>query len=979
MNSSLFHSGVAHDENPPGRGSGRYAWGTGENPGQHQRGFIAEYQKMKNKGLSEKEIAAALMGVKYMKKDGTPAYYTAGDLKIRLTLEKKRQREEDIVRAKVLYEECDGNKSEAARRMGIAESTYRNLLNEEIAANQRRYQGAAELLKKRIDESELGAIDISKYSELYTGMSEHTKNIAVAMLEEEGYVKMWVRVPQADGKNQMKMLVLARQPEEGETKADVYREVQQNKYKISPIVDFTPDGGETWWTPEFPSSMSLNRIMIRYADDEISGADRDGVIQIRRGVQDLDLNGSMYAQVRIAVEGTHYMKGMAVYGDDSEFPPGVDVIYNTNKKKGTPAIDPTAEYDAEKDVWSGKEVLKRMKINQKTGEIDQDNPFGALIRGPKEVNGVITASGQYHYKDADGNDHLSPLNKLRDEGDWSTWSRSLASQMLSKQSEELVKEQTGKSLRDRDEELDELMHLTNPVLKKKMLEDYADNCESQAAELSVSGFPRQRFQVLLPVPSLKDNEIYAPNYKDGEQVALVRYPHGGTFEIPLLTVNNKNAEAKKFMRNAKDAVGINKHTADILSGADFDGDTALVIPTDKVSIKNSPPLPGLKDFDPKVYKLPDSADPVDNDTKQREMGKVTNLIADMSLHPDVTPRDIEKAVRHSMVVIDSEKHHLDWKQSEIDHDIVEMKHHYQGTTKTGGPAGASTIVSRAGAEVYIPLRKEITDTSKMTPKELADWKAGKKVYRNTGEKALELITDPTKMTPDEMIRYQAGKKVFRETDKLKTTKIEAMYTVDDAYELVRDRDNKIESAYADYANGLKSRAQTARATARSIETVPTSPSAKAVYKDAVDSLKAKVRQIELNKPKERQALLIGNAIYDEHIASNPGLDYEHRMKIRAQAMDKARAIVGSKKPSVEFTDREWEAIQSGAISKTIQEKLFQAADQDKLKKLATPRTTQTLSESDIRIIRAMKMNPKYTNQDIAERVGCSISLVNSVD
>ena len=41
------------------------------------------------------------------------------------------------------------------------------------------------------------------------------------------------------------------------------------------------------------------------------------------------------------------------------------------------------------------------------------------------------------------------------------------------------------------------------------------------------------------------NEIYAPNYRDGENVVLIRYPHGGIFEIPELIVNNKFAEKVK--------------------------------------------------------------------------------------------------------------------------------------------------------------------------------------------------------------------------------------------------------------------------------------------------------------------------------------------------------------------------------------------------------------------------------------------------
>lgn len=94
---------------------------------------------------------------------------------------------------------------------------------------------------------------------------------------------------------------------------------------------------------------------------------------------------------------------------------------------------------------------------------------------------------------------------------------------------------------------------------------------------------------------MKDDEVYAPNYKNGETIALIRYPHGGTFEIPILTVNNKQPEAKRVLGNAIDAVGINSKVAERLSGADFDGDTVMVIPTGgKTKIKSTPYLDGLK-------------------------------------------------------------------------------------------------------------------------------------------------------------------------------------------------------------------------------------------------------------------------------------------------------------------------------------------------------------------------------------------------
>ena len=51
------------------------------------------------------------------------------------------------------------------------------------------------------------------------------------------------------------------------------------------------------------------------------------------------------------------------------------------------------------------------------------------------------------------------------------------------------------------------------------------------------------------------------------------------------------------------------------------------------------------------------------------MGKISNLITDMTLL-GASEDKLARAVRHSMVVIDDEKHHLDYKQSEKDNNIA---------------------------------------------------------------------------------------------------------------------------------------------------------------------------------------------------------------------------------------------------------------------------------------------------------------------
>ena len=148
------------------------------------------------------------------------------------------------------------------------------------------------------------------------------------------------------------------------------------------------------------------------------------------------------------------------------------------------------------------------------------------------------------------------------------------------------------------QEYADIMALTNPTVKKYLLNKFASECDSSAVHLQAAALPGQRYQVLTAIPTMKETEVYAPNFQDGTKLALVRYPHGGIFEIPVLTVNNRQKQARSILgTKPQDAIGINSKVAEQLSGADFDGDTVMCIPTDdkqgKVRISRSKPLEGL--------------------------------------------------------------------------------------------------------------------------------------------------------------------------------------------------------------------------------------------------------------------------------------------------------------------------------------------------------------------------------------------------
>ena len=662
---------------------------------------------------------------------------------------------------------------------------------------------------------------------------------------------------------------------------------------------------------QYPESMDSSRLKINYAED--GGIQKDGVIEIRRGVDDLSLGDSHYAQVRIMVDGTHYLKGMAVYSDD--LPDGVDVLFNTNKKTGTPMTD----------------VLKKIKD-------DPDNPFGSLIK---------EHGGQSYYIDKDGNEKLSLINKRAEEGDWGEWSDHLPSQFLSKQRMTLINKQLGLATADKVAEYDEICALTNPTVKKTLLKSFADDCDSAAVHLQAAALPRQKYQVILPLTTIKDTEVYAPNYKNGEQVALIRYPHGGTFEIPVLTVNNKQPEGKKVLGNTpKDAIGINSKVAERLSGADFDGDTVMVIPTGgKIKITSTHPLKGLEGFDPKEKYGPDSTTQPYKRMKntQTEMGKVSNLITDMTLK-GATEDELARAVRHSMVVIDAEKHNLDYKRSEQDNGIASLKKKYQGRVEDGKyKEGAATLISRAKSEVSVPKRK------------------GSPTINEDGSLSYKTADDLT------YVDKKTGK------TKTRTQASTQMAEAKDARTLSSGTPQ--EEAYASYANKMKSLANQARKEMVSTGKIPYSASAKAAYQNEVDSLNAKLNVALKNAPRERQAQVIANATVTAKKQANPDMTNAEIKKANQQALTAARKQVGAERKPVVITDREWEAIQAGAISESKLTQILNNADIDSLRQRATPRATTTLSTAKQNKIASMSASG-YSTSEIAEALGISTSTVS---
>lgn len=875
---SLSHYGTP-------RRSGRYPWGSGEEPYQSSSSFLGEIEKLRATGMSDTDISRA-MG------------FTTTEYRAFRAIARNEKKAADIAMAQRLKDKGYSNVA-IGERMGINESSVRSLLAPGASQTNDIRVSTLDTLKKQVDEK--GYIDVGTDVERYMGVSRYNLDVALKMAEVEGYSLETVRVTQVGTGEPTTIKVLAKP---GTTQKDIFL----NRDKITQIEEFSEDGGRTYISLKPPKSIDSKRVQVVYGDE--GGSDADGTIYVRPGVKDISLGGASYAQVRVAVDGTHYLKGMAIYKDD--LPDGVDLVFNTNKKS---TGDP---HDAMKKISD-----------------DPENPFGSQIK--RQI-----------FDSTNKEKPTSVMNIVNEEGDWDTWSRNLSSQMLSKQPLGLVKEQLGAAYSSKKTQLDEILALTNPVVKKKLLSSYADDVDAASVALKAAALPRQSTKVIIPVPQLKDNEVYAPTYRDGETLVLIRHPHGGIFEIPTLTVNNRNPHGKKMLGQAKDAIGINAKVAERLSGADFDGDHVLAIPNDHGKVRTSPQLEGLKDFDPKKsYPKYEGMKVMTEKQKGAEMGKISNLITDMQIKGANTT-EIAAAVRHSMVVIDAAKHELNYVQSARDNGIAALERKYQ-MKENGRAGGASTLISRASSPRFIEERKPRSALK------------GGPIDKETGELAWE-PTGRTKIGKD-------GKETLRKQ------KVDNLAITKDAREL--SSGSPVEEVYATHSNRLKALANEARKAMVNTENIPYSPEAKVTYAKEVASLNSALNVALKNKPRERQAQVLANAIVATKRRANPGMDADAVKKLKTRALVQARAKTGADKHTIEITKDQWIAIQAGALSTNKLTKILDNADLESVKRLATPRKENVMSTS--RINRAKGMLARgYTQAEVAEALGVSVSTINDI-
>lgn len=925
-NDELRHYGIL-------RKSGRYPWGSGGNEYTRSQTFYQIVNGLKAQGLPDVEIAKAV-GL------------SVADLRSTRTIAKEEIVREQTFRAVALRDK--GVSIQAiADDLGIPAPTVRLRLKNSENMKESSLRSTANVIRKNVDEHDI--VDIGKGTELNIdaagrmGISKEKLASAIAVLRDEGYETYTLQTKNVGTNHFTNQKVIVKP-------GTTFGEAKKMTDRIHTMGEWTENDGLTYLGIHPPLSVNSNRLKVNFAED--GGTAQDGVVYVRPGVHDLDMGKNTYAQVRIAIDGTHFIKGMAIQNPD--LPPGVDLVFHTNKSKNDPKV--RAE--------GIKGALKELKD-------DPENPFGSVIK--RQILDVDPKTGKERVKSA--------INLVNEEGDWHDWRKSVPSQMLAKQPHSLIKSQLKETRDQVTSRLDEISKITNPVVRKKAFEDFADQIDSDAVDLRAAAMPRQKTQVIIPMPKMNKNEIYAPNFETGEKVVLIRYPHGGRFEIPEVTVNNNNRTAKRLLGNAKDAIGIHPAVAERLSGADFDGDTVVVIPNRSGKIKGSQSMgssakvyeQGLKNFEPKrQYGGYEEVNGKGNfklmTNTGMEMGMITNLITDMSIQ-GARPEHVVRAVKHSMVVIDAEKHKLDYKKSEQQNGIAQLRELYQSRTLPDGRThvgGASTLLSRATADVRIPERK-LRSAKKGGPINPPagekghdpNLPVGAKVYENTGRMRSKY---------DKKTQTYLDVKVPREQNEKR------LALTNDARTLVRDHADPVERLYADHANAMKQMANQARLRAARTQNPPVNDKAKVIYKSEVDDLVHQLRTAQKQKPLDRRADVIAGAFVKARHREDPLLrtDRDRLKKVERQAKAAARARLNLSKPVIKISDRQWDAIQAGAVSSSRLRDILDYADPKRVAELSMPRTNTVMTSAITARAKAM-LASGATNADVAASLGIPAS------
>ena len=157
----LMHYGIK-------RRSGRYPYGSGDDPYQHGRDFLGRVEEMRKRGITytDPKTGRTYTGdTAIAKKLGL----STTQFRVELSYANEERRKLNVATAKRLRDKEGMSPTDIGKQMGVNESTVRSWFNENAEVRMNRAQATADILRER--SKEVGMIDVGQGAELELNVS----------------------------------------------------------------------------------------------------------------------------------------------------------------------------------------------------------------------------------------------------------------------------------------------------------------------------------------------------------------------------------------------------------------------------------------------------------------------------------------------------------------------------------------------------------------------------------------------------------------------------------------------------------------------------------------------------------------------------------------------------------------------------------------------------------------------------------------
>ena len=210
---------------------------------------------------------------------------TTTQLRNAITYARKEEREYNREQVAGMKEAGLSN-VEIGQRLGISEGTVRNYISDNKSSKATSEQQLDNIEKALSDSlKQTGHLDVGVGVERQLGVSRTKFNAVVNQMVENGDLYIHnIQIQRLNDPTKYTIVkVLSTEPD--------YLKVLKDSTNIGNLEYFSDDKAlESAKRFETPQMVDLNRIKIRYQED--GGADLDGLIEIRKGTEDLDLGNS---------------------------------------------------------------------------------------------------------------------------------------------------------------------------------------------------------------------------------------------------------------------------------------------------------------------------------------------------------------------------------------------------------------------------------------------------------------------------------------------------------------------------------------------------------------------------------------------------------------------------------------------------------------------------------------------------------------